>query len=64
MISSARANVLNVRVAILGFHARFRLNVGGLPRPVRESSSVEPLEELENSSEDDWIKVPLFVFLP
>lgn len=63
MVASAHANVLNVRVATLAFHARFRLNVAGLPRPVRESSSDEPLEELENSSEDDWIKVPLFVFL-
>lgn len=43
----------------LCFHARFQLNVAGLPRPVRESSSDELLEEVENPSEDESPKLLL-----
>ena len=38
------------------FDACFRLNVAGLPRPVRESPSYEWLEELENPSGDERSK--------
>ena len=68
--ANTRENVLNKQVATLGFQttlctfkllfrARFRFNVAGFPRPVRESSSDEPLEELENPSKDGSPKLSL-----
>ena len=68
MIASTRPNVPNKRVARFGFHttlptlrtvvhARFRLNVAGLSRPVHESSSDESLEEFENLPEGESPKL-------
>ena len=55
MVSNTRANLGNNWVASRPFvpserwlHVRFRFNVAGLPQPLRQSSSDESLEELEN----------------
>lgn len=41
------------------FHSRFQLNVAGLPCPVRESTTDELLEELENPSQYETPKLSL-----